>query len=219
MPFRKKYKRYYKSKGKTPLSKNQVKSVSKIASKVYAKRTEKHWADGELVPTQIDWAGAVYHLTDTSLGDTDLLRTGDQIYLTSLQIRYRMVINSNNSPMVRMIVFQYNGNQAANPPTPTEVLQNGAVSTQMFPLAAYSKDTVGRVVKVLWDKTFQLNSFDKTVIAGKLMIKKFPKHIIQYSAGGTEPVKNSLHVCFVTNIGPASNEPSVQFYKRIRYYP
>lgn len=130
--------------------KNAFKSVAK---KVIASNAEdKYHTDKSYAGTGISSSGNIWRMSAVVPGDLHYQRDGDQIYATSLTIRYNF-IQTDAYNQLRLIIFKWKPYDGTAP-TITDVLDNLGYT---YVVAPYLRRK-GQQYKILYDKTMHLNA-------------------------------------------------------------
>lgn len=206
-----------------PKSKIKTRGESYALAKTAARRVinaqfEKHYYDGQQVNFPVDWNSSIYKLTATSQGDTDSTRSGDRITIKSLQLRGTLTVADTHNIM-RIIIFQYLGDDAVAVPTSGQVLEAPYYGTYNHVNSPYAKDFVGYKTIVLWDSTYVLNQDNQAkqfqIMLTAANFRKKAKPYIQYQGGTSNGVGN-IYLMAVSDSGAATH-PSLSFASRLRY--
>lgn len=206
-----------------PKAKIKTRGESYALAKTAARRVinaqfEKHYYDYDAILFPVSYSSSIYRLTTTAQGDSDSTRSGDRITIKSLQIRGTLA-SADAYNIMRVIIFQYLGDDGVAVPTSGQVLEGTYFNTVNHVNAPYAKDYVGYKVIVLWDSTYVVDQddvakqFQLMLTAGNF--KKKAKPFIQYQAGTSNGVGN-LYMMVVSDSG-AVTHPSISFVSRLRF--
>ncbi len=154
-----------------------------------------------------------YSLSDTINGTSDINRIGDQIRLHSLELRLTAnVIDSTN--FVRVIVFQWFGDDTNDSPTASQLLVSGGSQPYNSPFQhdGYSK------FHILYDKVFSLATYYPNKAASVLIsLNARPvRQIVRYYAGATTG-NNKIFMGVCSDSGTSSH-PFIDYYARLNFY-
>lgn len=129
-------------------------------------------------------------LTEIGQGDTDITRDGDQIYVTSIQLRYNYIIDPawTGVNYVRVILYQWiDAIAAATAPAAQAILLNVSTNREAV-ISAYNHDTRYNY-RILYDKVHQVgiggSSVSPQTFHDEVMITKGFNRKIQYEASTT----------------------------------
>lgn len=215
------YKRKYRRRGRG--SKSMYKVAARVTKKILNNRLETHYFD-YTDNNSVSANGTIHDLSDITVGDQDTNRTGDKVFIKSLQVRGTMAAVSDQYNKIRIIIFQYMGPDNVLP-TNIDVLQSTGVGTLYAPSTPYAKDTVGYKILPLWDHTYTV-AYGATGGAGpqakqfyiQLTTRNFKrkaKPTIQYEAGGTDGY-GKLYMLTISD-STAISHPSLLMYSRLRF--
>lgn len=158
-------------------------------------------------------AGTVISMTDIPqstgvTGATDVTRTGDQVTVTSINMRFWWRVGSvlPSSQIVRLIVFQW------FPPT-VPTLPSILINSINTVVAPYAHDTRFNF-KILYDATSMLSIDWHAVQFRRFMLTKKFKPKIQYQAGGLTGT-NKIYFLFCSD--NAVSLPSIQYLYKINF--
>lgn len=197
------------------LSLNQKKSVRRIAKNAVMGLAEKKYVVSNHTGTEIEGnydAAYVDGLCDDiTQGDADTQREGDQIRLTSLEIRGNITYQAANPLDGRLVIVMWKtGSMALNAnstetPGLAELLQNGA-SSQAY-VDVFRNDTRKRFV-VLYDRMFGSFEAGAGGLANNAHFHKIiplKKAVCQYDAASSRVTKNEIVVYWFSSYTNASN--------------
>lgn len=165
--------------------------------------SEKKWFTAHTA-NNIDFSGQIDNLTQIPQGDTDLTRDGDQVRLTSFQLRANIRVGDNTNT-IRLIVFRWNDNNAVVVPAPADLIT--AISTGEAPLGAYQQDNVrSRRFNVLFDRLYSVDANNPQVV---LKIKKRMSSTINFNGGGTGG-RGHIYFMYISDSGAATH-PTINY--------
>jgi len=184
------------------------KRMRRLANNVQRYLGEKKYS-ASYTNVSVSSAGNVFGLTEVTQGDTDQTRDGDQLTLTSLQLRWQAIIGD-TANYVRVIVFQWLANSV---PTINSVLLSLPLGGEV--LSPYNHDT-RYVFRVLYDKTVLLTNVGKpSSEVYDVRLIKFPRNRVQYEAGGTTGT-NKIYCITLSDSGAVSH-PAVNMYWKTNF--
>lgn len=192
--------------------------AKKAATVVLNQQLEKHYFDVNPVTFNAGFTGNFQLLTGTTLGDTDLTRTGDKINIKSISIKGSLYSNDPTN-VARIIVFQYLGDTGVAGPVIGEILQT--TGSNLAPFSPYSKDYAGYKWVPLYDKMFAMsnvNGINIKLFDIKITPRNFrgkAKPFIQYQGGGSNGVGH-IYILFISD-GGLSPDVSVSYQSRLRF--
>lgn len=212
------FRRYPKRKGKSSSWYTKKYSVSQLAQKAikgvnYIRglvNSEMYKLDTAVTGTVPD-SGAVTHITALAQGDGEGARTGNSIFVRSINWKgqvYRTT-SGNANQTFRVMVIMDNQQLTDSSPGVTDILQSATVYSHL------NKNTVGRF-SVLANKVFMLSS---TGDLGKNLNINIPlKHHVRYNgSASTDIAKGGLYVLCISDQASA-NYPSIQSEVRVSYH-
>lgn len=204
----------------------KAKKGSRFVTKRQMKRainaeTQLHHTDNAAVAEEIDTTGIVVeNLTAIAQGDTDLLRTGDEVRPRRVEFNYFLQCKSTSigPDLCRVILFQYKENSAIALPTKSTIIQSTATAN---PLQPYNNDHLP-AYKILYDHTVSLDDFSnsKSIYQRRVVIpeSKLLKKITYQGGASTEGFNNIyLYAWGATAAGTGSSQLS--WYSRIHFEP
>lgn len=197
---------------KTGLS-QLARDVNKIKGMI---NVEYKYHDKSQAATVTDQDGDVYPLNYVDQGDGDQARDGSMFRIKSLELKYLLSIDEDNTTtprVVRVIMFldtDPNGSQPAIADFLDQVLRPT--------LSPRNLDNRSRFV-FLMDKHHTLNPNGNEVIFRKVF--KTMDYKVQFdnaTASATSLKKNGLYICFISNAASGViDKPFHSFDSRIRY--
>lgn len=217
------------SKGKKKFSKKGKKitkrEVAKIARNVLTRKTEKHYYDVNNTGL-VSSSGSIIPLSGLSAGTSDQQRIGDNIEVTSLNVRMQWYYGDETN-ICRCIVFQWL-NSDATAPVPNQIIQSDILGFVGAPSGQYSKDNCGYNWVPLVDKTITLagvspNSISQSsvklmemTITNKDLKKGKRTPHLQYLGGGTTGT-GMLYMLLISDSTVAFPHPTVYWDARLRF--
>lgn len=130
-----------------PVQRRQVKALIKAPM-------EHKFFDSNTSAVGVPLTAILFQISVIPQGDTDITRDGDQLMLTSIDVR-GMVNVADTTNLVRLIFFQWRPNSN---PALTDILNTGVNGIVPDVYSMYNHDQKGQF-KVLYDKTFKLAGF------------------------------------------------------------
>lgn len=189
--------------------KKKTAEMRKIAKDTVMKLSEPKYHDVTIGACPDYGAGSMLDLSAIAQGTTDISRTGDEVYATSIQCRgYVSCADATN--IIRLIFFVW---KLESVPTGDDILATTSKGSINYVSAPYHKDGRTNFV-VKYDKTYALslgNDTDQKVFE---FSKKLNKKI--HFNAGTTTGKNKLYLFALSDSGVASN-PCVNCISRIYY--
>jgi len=227
MPVKKTFRKKTMKK-RTYRKKSTHRGFKQFARKVISAAGEKKYYPTEIPFQTVDDAGYIYQLSAVPQGDTDLKRDGDQLTLTSLELRYCWTTGPISTAQLygfaRMIVFQWFSSDLADAPTLNEILGVPTTASLQY-LMSYNHDHRFQF-RVLLDRSFKWTNSDSSQynnnsISGpyRSFIKKFAKHKIQYLSGTTLGF-NNIYILLVSNslsASAANTKPLFNLEAKLNY--
>lgn len=154
-----------------------------------------------------------YSLTDTINGTSDINRIGDQIKLHSLELRFTGNL-ADTTNIVRLIVFQWYGDDTNDSPTASQLLVSGGSQPYNSPFQhdGYSK------FHILYDKIMTLSTYypvkhDSVLIQ---LDARPIRQVVRYYAGATTG-NNKIFLGVCSDSGTSSH-PFIDYYARLNFY-
>lgn len=146
-------------KAKKPKLKPQVaKAVRSQIKRELRKAIEAKHFYWHIVGQSITNAGSTYDVTEMIQGTTDNERVGDEVRISSIQLKGHVYLDINagapdSTNVVRLIVFQWHLDSQTQVPAPSSVLHPADVSAGIGALARWN-ETNRHQFRVLVDRTF-----------------------------------------------------------------
>lgn len=212
------FRRYPKRKGKSAPWYAKKYSVSQMAQKAlkgvnYIRglvNSEMYKLDTAVTGTVPD-SGSVTHVTAIPQGDGEGNRSGNSVYVRSLNWKGQVfrTTSGNANQTMRIIVFCDNQQITDSSPGVTDLLQSATVYSHL------NKNTVGRF-SILANKVFMLSS---TGDLGKQVNINIPlKHHVRYNGSATGDIaRGGLYVLCISDQA-STNYPSIQSEVRVSYH-
>ena len=170
-------------------------------------KPETKYADSFNAVASVPNTGTIYHLTDIDQGDTEKTRTGNDITLLTLLIRFQIIAHSSsNATQFRMIIVQ---SQKSGTPTVTEILNS------VDPLSAKQRDSPFRT-RTLYDKLYSLDDAWHNSPVGKIFIKIRKKRCSYLDNAGSNPQAGNLFLLVLAD--EATNTPTMEWIGRVTFY-
>lgn len=198
----------YKYNQKKGLNEVENQQVNRKIKRMIANRQEKKIHSQEPIGS-ISTTPSFNQISNIAQGDTDLTRDGDELYLKSIHLNWSFV-GADATNKMRIVVFQWFGDDNANPPAATDLFQTNS-ATGYF--GAFRKD-YSSLFKVLYDKQLVTDTYNNIRHGKKSIYKGFRKKI-KYIAG-TASGTNQIYTCMVSDSSAASH-PQVSMYTWLRF--
>lgn len=183
--------------------------IARIAKQVFNRNVEWKIHDVTYAPTAVDTAGATQCLSLVTQGDTDLTRDGDALRASSLNLRVTVASGMTSVQVtkqaVRLVVVQWQGDSANDPPAVTDVL--GDAFSQL-------NHNYAPQYRVLADELFLTDSYHAT--QGMNMKLKIPHQSLQYRAGSTSHPQG-IWLFMMSDIAAATQNPTLRFTSRLNF--
>lgn len=145
------YRKKYAKGGSAPLSKRQVKAVSKIANKQIHKMSELKILDEEPANLTATATQQLLKITPPAVGTGVDQRVGGNIYLRGYKLRGIVDCNTATATSLRVIVFQWLEPDAAAAPLTTELVESVRFMT-------FYKKNPQKHFKIINDQVFHWDS-------------------------------------------------------------
>lgn len=199
----------------TGLSKNQRKSVAKIAKQVAIGTHEKKFhGHAPLVSSGVDFDGQGYSMVSIAQGNTDSTREGDEIILRSLMVKGHVSIGDTTN-YLRIVCYQYLSDANDGTPAPTDILSSVTVGTVNAPHSFYVHDLYNKKIKILASRLLHVTTAEPQK-AFSINITKFPRKKVNYQAGGLLPVNGGIYFMVISDSGVVTH-PTVNAIFRLNY--
>lgn len=154
-----------------------------------------------------------YHLTAVPIGDTDITRTGNSIFVRSINIRGQLIYNptSGVTPTgCRIMVFMDTQQVGDTAPFIGSVIDAtaGGVNAHML------STTVGRF-KVLYSRILYTDSINRTVIPINVNLPM--RHHVRFNGSGANDIQKG-GIWFVALSDQATNGPKLLWNSRTSFH-
>lgn len=194
--------------------KNFNKEVKKIVKKELVKAAEPKDHYTSAGPSNVDFDGSMWTLSDPAQGDTVQTRDGDRIRATHVDIRGLVAAASGGSySTMRLIMFKWKEDTAENVPLPNDILQNTYLGASSAPFAPLTVGEEARKYTVLMDRTFQPNNdggYSRFFHVNKKL--NIPMYFNDTATTGS----NQVHLLAISSDGITAY-PQIQFVCDFRY--
>lgn len=201
-----------KQKIKSKLTQGDKLLVKTMINKSMNKRMEKKYhmeQDDSATPS---YAGTVVDITEPAQGDGDITRDGDEIYLRSINVK-GFVRLADSTNQVRIILFQWRGDTATDPPAVTQVLSSSQVSTALAPVAKYYHD--GRALyRIIYDKVFNLDAGNPQQLFNTGYLR-LPFRKARFNAAATTGTDH-VHMLLISD-SAAATHPTVGYVSTLTF--
>lgn len=160
-----------------------------------------------------DWSGTLFDLTgNIATGTTVATRVGDAVTLREIDWR-GIITSADTHNFVRVALFQWRADTSVDTPTAGSVLET--VNDVLAPVTLWNWDRRAEY-KVLWDKTYYLDSADDTAVqfSGKIGPRKL-KTPIHYNPGYNTGMNHVF--LMVISDSSAISHPQVNWDMRLKY--
>jgi len=169
----------------------QDKKIAKIAKIVNSR--ELHFFDQSVSTVVPNWGGAMTSLVRPAVGDTDLTRTGDKIYIEKIELRLNLFASGAGNATTRFILFRDKGNAMVS----NAVLDTTYQGTPNFINTPYDMDFFNKMYTVLYDKTLAVDSVSNAIDIIK--ISKKVQRQCSYIDGTTSPTSGELWLWYCSS--------------------
>lgn len=214
--------RVYKKNTYVPKSRSKLTGPQRRQVKALIKAPmELKYQEGTITDDfGIPSTGATYQLSIIAQGDTDTERDGDQLTLSSVNIRGRVLVGDTTN-IVRIIFYQW---RPITSPTIPDILSPGVDATNIDIFSLYNHDKRSQF-KILSDKTYVLAGFGTsaspygpasekyfTMTLNKKLIKK-----LQYNNGSSTVGSNQVWYLAISD-SQATPNPTLSMKVRFNFY-
>lgn len=159
--------------------------------------------------TPIDNTGVLIPLTGLAEGNGDDDRTGNSIFVRSVNLDGSLAINGTNNTLVKIALIKDTQQQSDSTPSYTDVYESASINTHL------NSNTVGRF-SVLSSKFYSLNV--GSVQQRKIFLNKAMRLHIRYNgATSTDIQRNGLYLAVISN-QTALNAPFTGMHIRVSYH-
>lgn len=160
-----------KAKAKTYVDKAQNRRIRQIEAKVNSRELKNQDVSSTFItPT---WAGSVFNLIAPNIGDADSQRTGDQIGIESIRLKFNagMTGTGTGGNQLRVLIVRDKGASIGS--STSNVLEAAALNTVNAAHGPFQND-LRQNFEVYYDKTFMLDHVSHYQVQGSF-VKKFKK--------------------------------------------
>lgn len=209
---------------KAKVSKATKTEIKKEVIKVIKQAEETHYKQEYANGTTVDTTHTLINLTDTiTQGDTELTRTGDEIKLTSFQMRYNIYRNIASTTStwcgVRLVLLKWYPDDSADAPYATDIMYD---TTNSPYLSQFKQNkALSKKFKVLWDKQLVLGSPTSANMAtsynGTLFVPSKKLGRILFNQGATT---GKGHIYLLTySTGSGTDDAKLSYQTITRFAP
>lgn len=159
--------------------------------------------------TIITNSGVLVPLTSLAEGNGDDDRTGNSIFVRSVNLDGSIAMSGSNNTVVRLALIKDSQQISDTTPAWTDVYESTSMNTHL------NSNTVGRFT-VLYSKKFTLISgFSNHKVIS--MNKAMRMHVRYNGATGTDVQRNGLYLALISNQA-SPNAPAPEFHIRVSYH-
>lgn len=201
--------RHKKAAGR-PLNPRQKQQVARAANKAAGRVVELHEHIQRSNAFGTDWTGTLIDLTNA------VVLGGDMLSPSSLLLRYAWDAGDDTN-ICRVLVFQWNGSAAGDPPATSDILDSTNLNTTTAPFAFPERDN-RQMYKILFDKVYAVNTNDSRHIidAVKFDRASLPARMTGVDSTNTVDVKK-IYAMFISDSAIVSH-PSITYASRLLYH-
>ena len=194
---------------------NNIYSVATSAAKTTVNRmAEKRYIINNALLNP-SYNGSLVQFTPIPQGDTDSQRQGDQVRLTSVQLRAYVRLTAESSYVFRCIIFRWNEHTSVSVPTVGTVLD--IVGSANSPISTYVQDNVRqKLFKILYDKTITIDNTGPST--KKFQMKRRLGTPLSFQAGTTDG-RGHIYMLTISNQPPAVASNYYYAYKVVYIDP
>lgn len=207
---RSKYKRF----ADMPLTVAQRQQYSVMQKKAVTAAAETKFIDNAVNASTTSYTWSIGDITDPGSGSTDLTRTGSEITVRDVELRYGVYFNPNataGTAAVRMVIVQsYEDNSASGFSPSRFFYSTGSVYSFQSP---YNHDN-RRLFKILYDDVIAISTSGPARVERVVLVKPARKKVRFQNT--TSSGDGHIHVCFVANVNSTPG-PLVDYYSRVNY--
>lgn len=199
---------YQKSYSALSLAKQALAGLWKLKGLV---NSELYKLDNQDTGTIITDAGTYsVHLTNIAIGDGDSDRTGNSVYVRSLDLRGQFIYNTTGTDpqFVRLALVLDTQQIADTPPTYTQIYNGADYNAHLNP------DTVGRF-KILYSKVFALDNVNS--LERMINIRKIMRHHVRYNGSTINDIQKGGLFLVACSSEP-TNGPKIIWNCRTSYH-
>lgn len=203
---------------KRKLKPQVAKAVRSEVKRELRKAIEAKHQFGTLPQAAVEWGGFVGDLTPMAQGVTDNQRIGDEVRVSSIQLR-GVVYNDGNGVTVdaentvRLIVFQWHLDSQTQAPGVSGILRPTDLLTVAAPFAPWN-ETNRHQFRVLVDRQFTLSKNGPNAQGFRYNLTK-PTRTIKYNDGATHG-EDKIYYALVSDSG-ADTHPHVTMTWAVNY--
>lgn len=197
-----------KRKAGRALSKKQEEQVKTKIKRMITIRQEKKIHTYALAG-QMPSLGSLNHLSAIPQGDTDLTRDGDKIRIKSIHFSWG-VTGYDATNRIRLTLFQWHGDNVANPPSASDIYQ---VVTATGQFGVFRKDTES-LYSILYDRYLCTDTYNNVVVGRVNIYKGFRKNMSYL--GGTNNGTGQIYSIITSDSGVAPH-PALDSQVCIRF--
>lgn len=159
--------------------------------------------------TPIDNTGVLIPLTSLAEGNGDDDRTGNSIFVRSVNIDGSLAISGDNNTIVKLALIKDTQQQSDTVPSFTDVYESASINTHL------NSNTVGRF-SVLASRYYTLNVFASQ--QRKIYLNKAMRMHVRYNGpNGTDIQRNGLYLALISN-QTSINAPYTGMHIRVSYH-
>jgi len=190
-----------------------------VKALIKAPMEHKYFENARTDSYAITSTGVIGHLSPIPQGDDDLSRDGDQLTLTSVNIR-GMVTCGDNTNVVRLIFFQW---RPQTTPSAADILSQGVDGSTTDVYSLYNHDKRSQF-KILKDITFTLSGYGTTTSPyGPTTQRKFSFNLskklvkkLQYVNGSSTVGSNQFYYFGISD-STATPNPLLDMIARMNF--
>lgn len=207
---RSKYKRF----ADMPLTVAQKQQYTMMQKKAVTAAVETKYIDTVVTASTTSYTWAITDISDPSSGTSDYNRTGSEMTVRDVELRFGAYFNPNataGTAVVRVVVVQsYEDNSATGFSPSRFFYQTGTVSSFQTP---YNHDN-RRMFKILYDDVMAISTSGPARVERVVLVKPGRKKVRFQNT--TTSGDGHIHVCYVSNVNSTPG-PLVDFYARVNY--
>jgi secreted trypsin-like serine protease len=160
------------SQRKSVVTKQQVRQMIRSAND---KGLEEKYLDVAGAAGAISTATGFLSLSTIPQGNTAVSRVGLEVQPESLEVQYTWLGSADSTNLVRVVIFQWHADDAIDPPSASQLFEQGVLGANLNVVEPYSKPNAD-LHTILYDKTWSLvngaSSTSLQVITPWFKIKK-----------------------------------------------
>lgn len=199
------------------LTSAQKKQLAALNKRNATRHMELKYVDTAVFGTVTSATWQLTQMSVPTIGTGDTQRTGDQISLKNIELRWSAYLPSgfvivNGSSSVRVVIFQWYSDTFLGAPSGLDVFQTTGLGTSI--LAPYTHDK-RQDFKILYDEVVCLstNGPDAT---DRVVLVQPGKKKLQYVNSGLSGT-NNIFLAIISSDNTA-NAPLIDYYCRVNYY-